>query len=257
MTLDAATYRTVGFLAGAAIAFALQWLSPHAPLRGSWRVNVRLWLLNALVLAVLCGSCVCSAAAWAATVDVGALNAIAAPLWVEVAVTIALLDFVSYLWHRANHRFAVLWRFHRVHHSDPSYTVTTGLRFHPGELLLSLPIRLAVVVAAGAPVAGVLVFECLFNLWNLVEHGNVTLPVALEDRLAYAVVTPALHRRHHTRRRPDLDSNFGTIFTGWDRLLGTFGASSSRLRIETGLPDGAVPGGLLEVLRMPFARRAT
>src|SRR5262249_56613757 len=109
----------------------------------------------------------------AAGMGFGVLNVVAAPGWLAVAASVLLLDLVSYGWHRANHAFGLLWRFHRVHHSDVTFTVSTALRFHPGELLLSLPVRLLAVFALGVPVAAVLVFELAFTLANLLEHVDV------------------------------------------------------------------------------------
>jgi sterol desaturase/sphingolipid hydroxylase (fatty acid hydroxylase superfamily) len=244
--------RVAGFIVAAGFAVGLQWLRPHSRLRGSGRVNAGLWMVNAGILSAVCGACACTVARWAAGQGIGLLNGIAAPAWLGVPLTIAALDLVSYGWHRANHRVALLWRFHRVHHSDLSFTVSTGVRFHPGELLLSLPIRLAAVTAVGAPAPAVVIFEVVFTIANLVEHGNISLPLRLERHLARLLVTPALHRRHHTRRYPDLDSNFGTIFTLWDHALGTYGANTSAARVETGLPDGDSAVTVLRALLLPW-----
>jgi len=146
------------------------------------------------------------------------------------------MDLVSYFWHRANHSVPYLWRFHQAHHSDPDYTVTTGLRFHPGELLLALPLRLLAVAVLGVPIAGVIVCEVIFAFANFCEHGNIALPLKVERILACLVVTPALHRRHHGREARLLDTNYGTIFTLWDRLLGSYGENRSNDRVDTGLP---------------------
>jgi sterol desaturase/sphingolipid hydroxylase (fatty acid hydroxylase superfamily) len=229
--------RASGFVVGLAVAWALQRTAPLARLRGSWRVNGGLWLVNATLLGVVCGACGFTVAAWAARHHVGVLNAFSMPGWLGIGATIALLDLVSYGWHRANHRVAILWRFHQVHHSDPTFTTSTGLRFHPGELVLSLPLRLAAVVLLGAPPVAVLAFEVVFGFANLVEHGDINFPRAFERRLGKLCVTPALHRRHHTKVRPDRDRNFGTVFSVWDRLFGTFADNDSSTRIDTGLPD--------------------
>ncbi len=244
--------RIAGFGAAAAFGLALQHRRPHDRLyRGRW-VNVALWLINGVVMSVVCGACACTVARWAGTAQAGLLNNVAAPAWASALVTVLALDFVSYAWHRANHQVSFLWRFHQVHHSDTSFTVSTAVRFHPGELLLSLPIRLLAVVLLGAPAVAVVVFEVVFAFANLFEHGNIGLPLRLEQRLARLLVTPALHRRHHANRRPELDSNFGTILTLWDRLLGTFGESSSAARFETGLPSGAGAVTVGQALLLPL-----
>jgi quinoprotein glucose dehydrogenase len=208
-----------------------------------------------LVISVVCGACACAASRWAATHGFGMLYLLQVPPWIAVLTTLVALDLVSYVWHRANHLVGFLWRFHRVHHSDRNFTVTTGVRFHPGELLLSLPLRLAAVVLLGAPPYGVLAFELIFTVANLIEHGDIDYPRRFDGMLARLFVTPSLHRRHHTRRRPELDSNFGTVFSTWDRLLGTYRAAVPGEPIATGVPGLERDLRLLEALRLPFGAR--
>jgi sterol desaturase/sphingolipid hydroxylase (fatty acid hydroxylase superfamily) len=248
--------RAAGFIAAALLAVLVQRLAPHARVRGSWRVNGGLWLVDAVVVGAVCGACALTAAAWAARNGFGLLNEAVVSSWTAVPITVVVLDLVSYGWHRANHRVPFLWRLHQVHHSDPSFTVSTGLRFHPGELLLSLPVRLAAVVLIGAPVAAVLLFEIAFTFANLIEHGDISLPRGAEGWLARVFITPALHRRHHTKVGPERDTNFGTMFSLWDRAFGTFTANDSATRVETGLPgmgDLRLSRALTLPLR-PFAR---
>jgi sterol desaturase/sphingolipid hydroxylase (fatty acid hydroxylase superfamily) len=242
--------RGAGFLAAAGLAAAAQRLKPHAGHPGSWRQNLGLWAVDAAIVGALCGACACTVARWAEGTGLGALNVLGAPAWLRIPVSVAALDLVSYVWHRANHRLAPLWRFHRVHHSDPSFTVSTGVRFHPGELVLSLPLRLAAVVAVGASPAAVVVFEITFTIANLIEHGDIDVAAPLEAAVAHVFVTPALHRRHHAKRDPD--RNFGTIFSCWDRLLGTYAHSSSAVQVETGLAGLDRPITLLGVLGLPL-----
>lgn len=247
--------RAGGFAVALAAAFALQRWLPHARMRGSGRVNGCLWVLNGAVIGVVCGACACAAARWAQARGIGVLNSITAPASIGALFTLAALDLVSYAWHRANHAVGFLWRFHRVHHSDRSFTVTTGLRFHPGELVLSLPIRLAAVVLLGAPPYAVLAFELVFAVANLIEHGDIDFPARLDATLARMFVTPSLHRRHHTRRRPELDSNFGTVFSVWDRLLGTYRHAAPGEPIETGAPGIDRDLHLREALLLPLRLR--
>ena len=217
------------------VALALQYLAPHARHRGSVRTNLGLRGVNLLVVGAVRGACACAAARFAEQTGLGLFNVMQAPLWARVVATIVALDFVSYGWHRANHVIPALWRFHAVHHSDSSFTVSTALRFHPGELLLSLPLRLAAVIAVGASPVAVVAFEAMFALSNYVEHGDIDLPAWLERRLGRVFVTPALHRLHHARKPTDREHNYGTIFVTWDRLLGTHRASDSTVRVEVGL----------------------
>jgi sterol desaturase/sphingolipid hydroxylase (fatty acid hydroxylase superfamily) len=248
------TARATAFLLAAGVAMGLERVAPHARYRGDIGVNLGLWALNLVVMGVVCGACAAVVSAWAAGQGVGLLNGVALPFGAQVLVGIVGLDIVSYAWHRMNHRFPALWRFHQVHHSDSTFTVTTGVRFHPGELVLSLPVRLAAVVVLGAPVEAVLAFEAVFAVANLVEHGDIDLPARLERALGRALVTPALHRRHHVRSARDRDVNFGTIFALWDRALGTYRPSDSAARFETGLPGLARRPRLGEALLMPLSR---
>jgi sterol desaturase/sphingolipid hydroxylase (fatty acid hydroxylase superfamily) len=248
--------RAAGVIVAALSALVLQRLAPHARVRGSWRVNGGLWLVDAVVVGAVCGACAFTAAAWAARSAFGVLNQAAVGPWTAILVTVVVLDLVSYGWHWANHRVPLLWRLHQVHHSDPSFTVSTGVRFHPGELLMSVPVRLAAVVLIGAPVLAVLVFEVTFTFANLMEHGDIRLPGQAESWLSRVCITPAIHRRHHTKVGPERDTNFGTVFSVWDRVFGTFTPTDSATRIETGLP-GMANLGLSRVLLLPFRRLAS
>jgi sterol desaturase/sphingolipid hydroxylase (fatty acid hydroxylase superfamily) len=244
--------RAAGFVVAAGIAVGLQRVSPHVRAGGSWRVNLGLWCVNLLVMGVACGACACAVSRWAAANGFGVLNVVDAPPLLAVVVSVVALDLVSYGWHRANHALALLWRFHQVHHSDETFTASTGVRFHPGELLLSLPLRLTMVAAVGAPAVGVIVFEVVFAVANLVEHGDIDYPRWLERRAERLFVTPALHRRHHGQSGAFLGSNFGTLFSLWDRVLGTYGPSTSAAQIDVGLAHMPGPIGVLRVLRLPF-----
>ena len=252
---DVQIVRLGGFAAAFSVALALQRLLPHQRLHGSWRVNGGMWLLDSVVTGVLCGACVCLAARWAGQRGIGLLNVFLVPTWVAVCSSVIFLDAVSWAWHRANHVVPLLWRLHSVHHSDANFTVSTALRFHPGELLLSLPLRLFAVLALGAPVLGVVVFEIVFTLSNLIEHGNVSLPVRLERALSIALVTPALHRHHHSVEEIELNTNFGTVLTIWDRAFGTYRTSSSMDRVTTGLPGRWPVDSVQEALLLPFFLR--
>jgi sterol desaturase/sphingolipid hydroxylase (fatty acid hydroxylase superfamily) len=246
--------RAFAFVVAVAIAVSLQWLSPHARLRGSWRVNGVVWITNLAIIGLVCGACACVVARWAASSGVGVLRVVTLPGWLGFLVTAVTLDLVSYWWHRANHRVPFLWRFHQVHHSDPTFTVSTGIRFHPGELLLSLPIRLTAVALIGASPEAVVLFEIVFTVANLVEHGDTNLPLRFERLVGQVFVTPALHRRHHTRSGPDRDTNFGTVLAIWDRSFGTRTNNDSTTIVQTGLP-GMASLSLPRVLLLPLAQR--
>ncbi len=243
--------KSIGFVLAFALAAGLQRLSPHRTMTGSWRPNLRLWALSAIVLGAVCVGCACTVSRWASGHGLGLLNQNGVSAWVAVPISVLAMDLVSYFWHRANHAVTFLWRFHQAHHSDPDYTVTTALRFHPGELLFALPLRLLAVAVFGVPIAGVIVFEVIFAFANFCEHGNIDLPLKVERVLGCLFVTPALHRRHHGREVRLLDSNYGTIFSLWDRLLGSYGESRSDIRVETGLPGIERSLGTMAILSLP------
>ena len=243
--------KSVGFVAALLLAVAMQRMLPHRRLRGSWRANSGLWAINAVVLGIVCGGCACAVSLWASDRGLGLLGPRGLHPLVTIPLSVIGLDFVSYFWHRANHRVSLLWRFHQAHHSDSQYTVTTALRFHPGELLLALPVRLFAVGLLGVPLVGIIVFEVVFAFANFWEHGNINLPPKVEQSLGRVLITPALHRRHHSVESEQLDSNYGTIFSLWDRLLRTFGDNRSYVRVETGLPGVADSLGTVGILALP------
>jgi sterol desaturase/sphingolipid hydroxylase (fatty acid hydroxylase superfamily) len=142
--------------------------------------------------------------------------------WIANVAAFVLLDLAIYLQHRIFHYVPVLWRLHRMHHADLDVDVTTGARFHPVEILLSLGIKFLVIVMLGAPALGVLIFEIALNAASMFNHSNVRLPAAAERVLRWLVVTPDMHRVHHSIVRRETDSNFGFNFPWWDRLFATY-----------------------------------
>lgn len=247
--------RGVALAIALGLGLMLERLRPHTKLRPAWGTNLGLWAVDGVAMAVVCGACGWVVADWAATQGLGLLAGAGARPWIAVGVGIFGLDAVSYLWHRANHKHPLLWRFHQVHHADTSFHVTTALRFHPGELLVALPVRLAAVVALGVPPQGVLLFEVVFGVANLLDHGNFDLPSRLEPIVRRVLITPALHRTHHAANWRELDTNFGTVFSIWDRLGRTFQASATDRRVATGLPNRTNSDAptLAESLFLPLA----
>ena len=152
----------------------------------------------------------------------GLLNNVALPGWSEVLIAVVVLDLVIYLQHVLFHAVPTLWRLHRMHHADLEFDVTTGVRFHPVEIVLSMVIKIAVVAALGAPALGVLAFEVILNATSMFSHSNARLPPALDRVLRWIVVTPDMHQVHHSIVRRETDSNFGFTLPWWDRLFGTY-----------------------------------
>jgi sterol desaturase/sphingolipid hydroxylase (fatty acid hydroxylase superfamily) len=152
----------------------------------------------------------------------GLFNVFGTPVWLACIVSVFALDFAIYLQHVLFHAVPALWRLHRMHHADLEFDVTTGLRFHPIEILLSMAIKLAVVAALGPPAVAVLVFEVLLNATAMFNHSNVRLPLGVDRALRRIVVTPDMHRVHHSIHPNETNSNFGFNLPWWDWLLGTY-----------------------------------
>src|SRR5204862_1231382 len=158
----------------------------------------------------------------------GLFNNWAVPAWLSVGLAVVALDFAIYLQHVTFHAVPLLWRLHMVHHADLDFDVTTGVRFHPLEILLSLGIKAGTVVLLGVPALAVLLFEVLLNATSLFNHGNVQLPAWLDRVLRLLVVTPEMHRVHHSTLPHETNSNFGFNLPWWDYLLGTYRAQPAR-----------------------------
>jgi sterol desaturase/sphingolipid hydroxylase (fatty acid hydroxylase superfamily) len=192
--------------------------------RVRWPSNLGIAVLNTLLLRVVFPSAAVGVAALAAARGWGFLNNIGMPAAAKLVLALLALDLAIYLQHVMFHAVPVLWRLHRMHHADLDVDVTTGARFHPLEILLSMGLKLAVVAALGASAMAVLIFEIVLNATAMFNHGNVALPPAIDRVLRSFVVTPDMHRVHHSVRPHETNSNFGFNLPWWDRLLGTYRA---------------------------------
>ncbi|MBK8174293.1 MAG: sterol desaturase family protein [Rhodospirillales bacterium] len=152
----------------------------------------------------------------------GLLNVVGMPAWLGLIVSVLVLDLAIYLQHVMFHAVPALWRLHRMHHADLDFDVTTGLRFHPIEILLSMGIKLVVVAALGPPAIAVLIFEVVLNATSMFNHGNVRIPAGVDRVLRWFIVTPDMHRVHHSIDPAETNSNFGFNLPWWDRVLGTY-----------------------------------
>jgi sterol desaturase/sphingolipid hydroxylase (fatty acid hydroxylase superfamily) len=245
----------------AVIALA-ELLWPRRPLHAGrwlrWPSNIGIVLLNTLLLRVLFPTAAVGVALFAADKAWGLLNMATLPGWLVVPLAVLALDLAIYLQHIVLHAVPFLWRLHRMHHADLDFDVTTGLRFHPLEILLSMAFKCAVVVAFGAPAVAVIVFEVLLNATSLFNHANLRLPGVLDRVLRWLVVTPDMHRVHHSILRAETDSNFGFNLSWWDRLFGTYRAqpAAGHDGMTVGIPLFRDPGELRldRMLLQPFRR---
>ena len=245
-----------------AVALAERW----APRRQAgtataprWIANLGLVMVDSLMLRLLSAASVVGIALAVEAQGWGLLNSLLrTPAWCEGLAAVVILDFAIYLQHVLFHAVPLLWRFHRVHHSDRDFDVTTGVRFHPVEILLSLIYKMGVVAVLGLPAIAVLVFEAILNATSLFNHGNVFLPVGVDRVLRWFLVTPDMHRVHHSPLLVETNSNFGFNLPWWDRLFGTYRAqpAADHTVMAIGLDDVRQPDRwpLFGLLAMPFRR---
>ncbi len=199
--------------------------NPHRLQR--WPINLGLGALNVLCVRIFLPWLAIDAALWAQAHNVGALHRLQLPMWLSITISVVALDLVIYWQHRVMHVVGWLWRLHRMHHTDLALDVSSGVRFHPLEILLSMLIKITAVVALGAPAVAVLGFEILLSSFALFTHANLRLPERLDAALRWLIVTPDMHRIHHSVLRAEHDSNFGFHVSWWDRIFASYTAEPS------------------------------
>jgi sterol desaturase/sphingolipid hydroxylase (fatty acid hydroxylase superfamily) len=253
-----AALRGGAFLAVFAALALWEYVAParalRLPRRQRWGANLGLAVVSTLVVRFIIPGSAIAVALMASTEGWGLFNRLAPPGWLAVVASVVLLDLTLYLQHVLFHSVPLLIRLHAVHHADPDFDLTTGIRFHPIEILISALIKLAVVAALGAPVLAVLAFELLLNATAMFNHANVSLPGWLEPWVRRALVTPDMHRVHHSVIEAERNSNYGFCLSVWDRLLGTY-TPAPRGELDIGLAawrDQRTIATLPGTLGMPF-----
>jgi sterol desaturase/sphingolipid hydroxylase (fatty acid hydroxylase superfamily) len=218
--------RVAFFLLVFAVIGVWEVVAPRRALTASkamrWTSNLGIVVLNTLLLRLAFPLAAAGMAAFAAANGWGLLNYFQVPVWLAVPIAVIAMDFVIWLQHVMVHAVPALWRLHRVHHADLDYDVTTGSRFHPIEIGLSMLIKFATIAVLGPPVLAVVIFEVLLNATAMFNHGNIRLPRSLDRVLRWFVVTPDMHRVHHSIEDDESNSNFGFNLPWWDRLFGTY-----------------------------------
>ena len=211
-----------------------------------WYSNLGIVALNTIVVRLLFPLAPVGVAVLAESRGWGLLNLVALPFWLEVLVSLVVLDLVIYLQHVLFHAVPALWRLHRMHHADLDFDVTTGSRFHPVEIVLSALLKMAAVIVIGPPAAAVIIFDVLLNGTSMFNHGNVRMPAGLDRVLRWIVVTPDMHRLHHSDLPTETNCNFGFNLPWWDRLFGTYRAqpSAGHESMTIGLDAFREPGDL-------------
>ncbi len=220
------TLRLTFFVGVFAIMALWEILAPRRALTVSkitrWVNNLAIVALNTVLVRLLFPAAAIGVALLGEQQNWGLMNYYQVPFVPAVIISVILMDLVIYLQHVMVHAIPVLWRLHRVHHADLDYDVTTGTRFHPIEIILSMLIKFTSIVVLGAPVLAVLIFEVLLSATAMFNHANVRLPLGLDRVLRWLLVTPDMHRVHHSVEDDEANSNFGFNLPWWDRLFGTY-----------------------------------
>lgn len=221
-----------------------------------WQTNIGVIITDTMTVRLLFPVAPVSLAATAQAHGWGLFNLAGIAGWIELIAGLLILDLIIYLQHRLFHRIPLLWRLHRMHHTDLDIDVSTGTRFHPIEIGLSLLIKMAVVLLFGIDPLTVLLFEIILNATSLFNHANLALPAGVDRWLRLVLVTPDMHRVHHSIYPTETDSNFGFCQPWWDRLLGTYTAQprDGHLQMRIGLKEfrDADQLGLWQLLKIPF-----
>jgi len=259
-----ALIRFAFFFGGLTLMAIWEMFSPRRVLtvskKARWFSNLGIVFIDSLALRLLLPITAVALAMLIEKRGWGILHTIQLPYWTAVAIAVIALDFVIYLQHAMFHFIPGFWRLHRVHHTDLDFDVTTGIRFHPLEIFLSMGIKMAAITLLGASALAVLIFEVLLNATSMFNHGNVRLPFGLDQRLRLLVVTPEMHRVHHSVVIKEYNSNFGFNLPWWDRLLGTY--RDQPAAGHEGMVIGLAPFrdqnrlNLIRQLLLPFSDRA-
>ncbi len=219
------------------LEFLVPWRKRVVSRKARWFQNLSLTVINTFVAKFTLGAIPLALAVMCAQNDMGLLQLTELPVWLMVTLTYVLLDLLIYFQHMVFHHVPMFWNLHKVHHSDVDLDVTSGFRFHPVEIFMSLAVKSLAVVALGAHPAGVLVFEVLLNAGSLFNHSNFRVPEVIEKYLRLVLVTPKVHLVHHSTLEAETNSNFGFTISVWDRLFGTYKERSSFENFEIGLDD--------------------
>jgi sterol desaturase/sphingolipid hydroxylase (fatty acid hydroxylase superfamily) len=222
-----------------------------------WINNLSMTLFNSIIITLIFSAAIVNTALYAQSQQLGLLNILEIPTWLKVLVTVAFMDLIIYIWHLLNHEMPFLWRFHRVHHSDLNMDVSTATRFHVVELVISAVIKISIIFFLGAGPLGVMIFEGTLVLCAQFSHSSLKVPRWFETLYWILFVPPSMHRIHHSVVIKERDTNYGTIFSFWDRILGTLLTRVNQDKIRIGIGAYAKPEKLNfhQLLVMPFTRQ--
>lgn len=255
--------RLICFVSLFTLMASWEFLKPCRPLVYSrvlrWGNNLALVALNTLLLRLLFPAAAVGFAHFAHSQGWGVLALLELPHLFEVILAVIVLDLLIYFQHVIFHKVPILWRLHRVHHADPDYDLTTGIRFHPIEIILSMVVKFVAIILLGPAAVAVLIFEVLLNGSAVFNHSNVRLPARLDRIVRFVFVTPDMHRVHHSWIRSETDSNYGFALSIWDRVFSTYQEQPQKghLKMDIGLEelqDVQDVSWITGILKLPFRR---
>ena len=224
-----------------------------------WVNNIALVVFNTLLMRLILPVATVGVALFASQYQIGLFSNVALPLWAKIILCIFIMDLVIYWQHRLFHKIPILWRLHRVHHVDQDIDVTTGSRFHPIEILLSLLIKFIIILILGVPAEAVILFEIILNGTAMFNHSNVELPKKIDKYLRWVLVTPDMHRVHHSSIKQETNSNYGFNIPHWDRIFGSYidqpklGHHDVKIGVQ-GYEDVSSTQNLFKLLIHPFSK---
>ena len=257
------TILRLGIFAGALILFSsLEAIFPrrtrNLPRQTRWLTHLGITVIDSLAVRLLGPLTAIAVAIWASGKGIGLFNLTHLPLWVEITLAFILLDFAIYLQHVISHRIPLFWRFHKVHHTDRDLDASSAVRFHPVEILLSMLYKCGLVLLIGPAAIAILIFEIVLNASAIFNHANLKLPITLDKSLRIFIVTPDMHRVHHSVIEGETNSNYGFNFSIWDKLCRTYKAQPKAghdaMKIGLSEHQNSAPANLLWSLKLPFAK---
>ncbi|MFC1523676.1 sterol desaturase family protein [Thermodesulfobacteriota bacterium] len=262
LSIEAENLKLILYWSGLALFLMLELISsyrqPSVSKLKRWLTNVPLSITNGVLYHLFFSVALTTVFIQVENRNLGLLNTFEAPIWLKYLLAVLLLDGVIYMWHLVNHEVPLFWRFHRVHHADMNMDVSTASRFHFGEILLSGLVRLTVIYAFGIPLAAYLLFEILVNLSIEFHHSSIRIHKGFEQLWITLFVPPSMHRIHHSVKIKERDSNYGVLFSFWDRLFGTFTRETEQKKLIIGIGShhDFSKLGFIHMLALPFTRKS-
>ena len=259
---EEATFRLVFFLGAFVVCAGIEWLRPKRAWRESrltrWRINLAIILMNTFIVRLTVGAIAVTAAVWAQQQQIGLFYWLPLPAVISSVVGFLLLDVAIWCQHWMTHKWPLLWRLHQVHHTDLDLDVTSALRFHPVEIVLSLIYKALIVVLLGIDPLVVITFEIVLNASAIFTHANIRLPSTLDSALRWVVCTPDMHRIHHSVYQKETDSNYGFFLSIWDRLFSTYTVEpkDNHQQMKLGLSEHRQQAalGFFALLKLPLQK---